>query len=86
MNTIEERRRNNIHRLVTLVAIIAIAALGTVFFDFVRVNYMGGKPIFAKHTRVKNGTLFEGIGYNVLYCNNGERQSKMTESEPMDLV
>lgn len=69
----EFRRRNNIHRLVTLIAVIAMAALGTVFFDFYRVNYMGGKPIFASHTKVKNGTLFEGIGYSVLYCNNGER-------------
>ena len=69
----EFRRRNNIHRLVTLVAILVMLALGVVFFDFCRVNYMGGKPIFAKYTKVKNGTLFEGLGYSVLYCNNGER-------------
>lgn len=69
----EFRKRNNIHRLVTLIAILAIAALGVVFFDFYRVNFVGGKPIFAKSTKVKNGTLFEGIGYSVLYCNDGER-------------
>jgi hypothetical protein len=69
----EFRRRNNIHRLVTLVAILLILALGVVFADFCRVNYMGGRPVFAKYSKVKNGTLFEGLGYSVLYCTNGER-------------
>ena len=69
----EFRRRNNIHRLVTLIAIIVMIGLGVVFFDFYRVNFMGGRPLFATYTRVKNGTLFNGLGYSVLYCNNGER-------------
>ena len=69
----ELRRRNNIHRLVTLGTIISMTALGVVFADFCRVNYMGGRPIFVQYSRVKNGSFFEGLGYSLLYYSNGER-------------
>lgn len=61
------------HRNVTIVTIIVLMVLGVILFDFVRVNYFDAKPIFAVEKKVEKGTLFTGLGYNVLYCNNGER-------------
>lgn len=69
----EYARLQRQHRLITLLAIVVLGVLAVVFFDFYRVNYIGGKPIFAVSKKVEKGTLFSGIGYKVLYCENGER-------------
>ena len=61
------------HKVITIVVIIAIAVFGVILFDFCRVNFMGSKPLFAVSKKVERGTLFQGIGYKVLYCSNGER-------------
>ena len=61
------------HRNVTIVVIVALLILGIFVFDFFRVNYFDAKPILAIEKKVKKGTLFTGLGYNVLYCKNGER-------------
>ncbi len=61
------------HRKFTIVVIIVLLILGVIVFDFCRVNLLGGRPIFAVEEKVDKGTLFKGLGYNVLYCNNGER-------------
>lgn len=61
------------HRNVTIVVIIVLMVLGVILFDFFRVNYFDAKPIFAIEKKVEKGTLFTGLGYNVLYCSNGEK-------------
>lgn len=69
----EYERLQRQHRKVTVVVIIVLAILAVIGFDFVRVNFMESKPLFAKSERVDGGTLFSGLGYKVLYCENGER-------------
>lgn len=61
------------HRKITILVIVVLCVLGCIIFDFYRVNFMGGKPIFAVSSSVDRGTLFQGLGYKVLYCENGER-------------
>lgn len=69
----EYKRLQRQHRRITILVIIVLAILGFIGLDFYRVNYVGGKPIFAISEKVEKGTLFKGLGYNVLYCENGER-------------
>ncbi len=69
----EYNRLQKQHRKVTILVIIVLAILGIIGFDFFRVNAGGGKPIFAISKKVERGTLFSGLGYKVLYCENGER-------------
>lgn len=69
----EFERLQQQHKKVTIVVVVALVILGIIFFDFARVNFIGGKPIFAISSKVENGTLFSGLGYKVLYCDNGER-------------
>lgn len=61
------------HRNITILVLVVMAILGVILFDFCRVNFFDAKPIFAIEKKVEKGTLFTGIGYNVLYCNNGEK-------------
>lgn len=61
------------HRNITIFALIVLACLSFVVGDFLRVTKLGGKPIFATSKKVERGTLFSGLGYKVLYCNNGQR-------------
>ena len=61
------------HKLFTLVVIIVIGVLLFFVGDTIRVMKVGGKPILATSSKVENGTLFQGLGYQVLYCNNGQR-------------
>ena len=61
------------HKLFTLVVIVIIGVLLFFVGDTLRVIKLGGKPILASSSKVDNGTLFKGIGYQVLYCDNGQR-------------
>ncbi len=70
---VEYERLRKKHRNITIMVIIVLFALSLVIVDFCRVNYLGGKPLFAISKRVERGTLFTGLGYKVLYCQNGER-------------
>ncbi len=69
----EFERLKKQHRTVTIVVIAILIVLGVIFFDFARVNFIGGNPLFAISKEVENGRLYSGIGYKVLYCENGER-------------
>lgn len=69
----EYERLQKKHRKITILVIVVLCILAVIFFDFYRVNYAGGKPIFAISSSVDRGTLFQGLGYKVLYCENGER-------------
>ena len=69
----EYERLRQKHRNITIFVIIVLGCLSFVISDFVRVNYLGGRPIFATSEKVERGTLFKGLGYKVLYCNNGQR-------------
>lgn len=69
----EYNRLKKRHTFITMMVIVLIGVLGLIFFDFYRVNSVGGKPIFAVSKKVENGRLFSGIGYKVLYCDSGER-------------
>ena len=60
------------HRIITFLSIIAIGVLLFFVFDFVRVNMMDQKPILAIKTRVDSGNLYKGVGYKILYCDDGE--------------
>lgn len=61
------------HRIVTVVVIITLLVLGFFIYDYIRVTELGGKPIFVIEEKVEEGTKFKGLGYEVLYCNNGVR-------------
>lgn len=69
----EFERLQKQHKNVTIIVVVVLIILGIIFFDFARVNFVGGKPIFAIESKVEHGTLFSGLGYKVLYCDNGER-------------
>ncbi len=69
----EYERLRKKHRNITIFAIIVLGCLSFVLGDFLRVTKLGGKPIFATSKKVERGTLFSGLGYKVLYCNNGQR-------------
>jgi len=69
----EFRKRRATHTFFTLVFIAMFFALGVVAFDTFRVMKLGGKPIFATKETVAGGTLYKGIGYQVLYCDNDQR-------------
>jgi hypothetical protein len=69
----EYARLKRRHRIITIVALAVIAFLGLIVFDFVKVTYLGTKPLFSIRKKVENGTLYKGIGYNVLYCKSGDR-------------
>lgn len=83
-------RLRKIHRNVTIVAVIALLILAVFVFDFCRVNFFDAKPILAIEEKVDKGTLFSGLGYKVLYCNNGEKHigsvqfKTCTEPEPVE--
>lgn len=66
-------RLKKVHRNVTLVVVVVLLILGVFVLDFCRVNFFDAKPIFATEESVERGTLFSGLGYKVLYCNNGDR-------------
>ena len=61
------------HKVVTIVVIVSLLVLGFFIYDYIRVTELGGKPIFVIEEKVEEGTKFKGLGYEVLYCNNGER-------------
>lgn len=69
----EYKRLKKQHRNVTILVIVVLIILGAIFFDFARVNMLGGKPIVAISKKVDNGTLFTGLGYKVLYCDDGNK-------------
>ena len=69
----EFNKRRATHTFFTLVFIAMFAALGVVAFDYFRVYEMEAKPIFAIKKAVDGGSLYKGIGYEVLYCDEGER-------------
>lgn len=69
----EFKRLKKKHKNVTIMVIVVLCILAIISFDFLRVNYGNGKPIFAIEEKVERGTLFTGLGYKVLYCNNGNK-------------
>lgn len=60
------------HILITLLSFLVIGILLCFVVDFVRVNFMDKKPILAIKEKVDYGTLYKGIGYKALYCDNGD--------------
>ena len=74
----EFERLKKQHRTVTIVVIIALLVLGFLIFDFIRVTEFDGKPFLAFEQEVEEGTKFVGIGYEVLYCKNGDRYAGAT--------
>ena len=69
----EFAKRRATHTFFTLIFIAIFAALAVVAFDYYKVYEMNGKPFFAVKKSVEGGTLYKGIGYEVLYCDNNER-------------
>ena len=69
----EYNRLKRRHTIITIIALGVMAFLGLIVFDFVKVNFFRAKPLFSISKKVENGTLYKGIGYNVLYCKDGER-------------
>lgn len=66
-------RLKKIHRNVTIVTVILLAILSVFIVDFCRVNFFDAKPLLAISKKVDKGTLFTGLGYQVLYCTNGDK-------------
>ena len=69
----EYNKRRRTHSLVTMIMIVILAVLGVIIFDFVRVYFYEGTPMFAVSKDVVNGRQYDGLGYSVLVCDNGER-------------
>ena len=69
----EFQRLRKRHRTVTILVILSLIILGFFIFDYIRVTEMEGKPYIAIKEKVEEGTKYKGIGYEVLYCSNGER-------------
>ena len=69
----EFNKRRATHTFFTLIFLAILAGLGVVAFDYYRVYELDGKPMFATKKAVEGGTLYKGIGYEVLYCDNSER-------------
>ncbi len=65
-------RRRAIHTFFTLVFIAMFVGLGFIAFDTYRAIKLGGKPIFAIKKTVDGGKMYEGIGYQALFCDNGD--------------
>ena len=61
------------HRNITIITVILLAITGVFIVDFCRVNFFDAKPILAIPKKVEKGTLFTGLGYEVLYCTNGDK-------------
>lgn len=61
------------HRNITIITVVLLAILGVFIVDFCRVNFFDAKPILAISKKVDKGTLFTGLGYQVLYCTNGDK-------------
>lgn len=59
------------HRIVTIVSVLVIGILLFFGFDFFRTNMMNQKPIIAYKEKVDFGYLYHGIGYKILYCDDG---------------
>lgn len=57
----------------TILVIVMLFVFAFFIYDYIRVVELGGKPIFAIEEKVEQGTKLKGIGYEVLYCSNGER-------------
>lgn len=87
----EFQRIRKKHRNVTIIVIFCLIVLGFFIFDYIRVTELDGKPFIAIEEEVEAGTKFKGIGYEVLYCTNGERYvgpavyKKCTEEESTTL-
>lgn len=68
-------RQRRVHSFFTIIFIAMFGVLGVFLFDFFRVNFQEGKPLLALKQTVTGGTLYKGIGYQVLYCEDGSRHS-----------
>ena len=71
----EFNKRRRVHSFFTIVFIVIFCCLGVLLFDFYRVNFKDGKPLIAVKELVDGGSLYKGIGYEVLYCDDGSRYS-----------
>lgn len=60
------------HILISFLAFLVIGVLLCFVVDFAMVNFMDKKPYLALKEKVDYGTLYKGIGYKALYCDNGE--------------
>ena len=60
------------HRNFTILAIVVLAFLAVIAFDFYNVNKNNAKPILAIKQRIDNGDKYLGIGYTAIYCDNGD--------------
>ncbi len=69
----EFRKRRAAHTFFTLIMIAMFVGLGIIAFDYYRVLKLGGRPIFATKENVTGGTLYKGIGYQVLECDDEQR-------------
>jgi len=68
----EFNKRRATHTFFTMIFIAMFFALGVVAFDAYRAIKLGGKPFFAIKKNVDGGKLYEGIGYEALFCDNGD--------------
>lgn len=68
MNKYKELKRKK--TTLSLVSFVAVLIIGVIGFDFWNVNFNDGTPVLALKTDVKNGTHYQGLGYEVLVCND----------------
>lgn len=69
----EFERLKKRHKIVTVLVIVSLLIISFFIYDFIRVTELGGKPLFVIEEKADGGTKFKGLGYEVLYCNTGER-------------
>ena len=68
------------HFIITMMVIAVLSILGVFIFDMIRVNFMDKHPMFYKVENIDGGTLYKGLGYSKLYCDNGEVYNYMNNT------
>ena len=66
------KRLKRRHILFTILSFVVICGLGFLTYDFLRVNMWDKKPILGIKKKVEGGYVYKGIGYNAMYCDNGD--------------
>ena len=82
----EYKRLKRKHMLVSFLAILGIGILMFFGYDFVMVNMMNKKPLVATKERVDGGYFYQGVGYKILYCDNGDVYKAVIDKEKCSKV
>lgn len=69
------------HILVTILTILIMGILVFLIYDFSRVNFMDKKPLLGIKENIEGGYIYKGLGYKVMYCDNGNIYKSYLENK-----